>query len=125
MADDNSDLQKANYTLDPASAVLPDVDWPTMTVVTGNPVVRYLPLSVNRELGIERGLWEITESVIEDTETDEMFVVVSGRATVEFLDEGNRAIELAPGYVGFFKEGSRTRWTTHECLRKVYQIPAG
>ncbi len=125
MADDNQDLQKANYTLDIASAELPDVDWPTMTVVSGNPVVRYLPLSVNRELGIERGLWEITESVIEDTETDEMFVVVSGRATVEFLDEGGRAIELVTGTVGFFKEGSRTRWTTHETLRKVYQIPSG
>ena len=61
-----------------------------MTVVSGNPVVRYLPLSVNRELGIERGLWEITEGVIEDTETVEMFVVVSGRTTIEFLDEDNR-----------------------------------
>ena len=125
MADDNQDLQKSNYNLDIASAVLPDVDWPTMTVVSGNPVVRYLPLSVTREIGIERGLWEITESVIEDTETDEMFVVVLGRATVAFLDEGGRAIELVPGTVGFFKEGSRTRWTTHETLRKVYQIPSG
>ena len=95
-----------------------------MTVVSGNPVVRYLPLSVNRELGIERGLWEITEGVIEDTETVEMFVVVSGRTTIEFLDEDNRKVELAPGSVGFLKDGARTRWTVHETLRKVYQIPA-
>lgn len=123
MADDKSDLQKTNYSLDPASAALPDVEWPTMTVVSGNPVVRYLPLSVNRELGIERGLWEITEGVVEDTETDEMLVVVSGRATIEFLDEGGRTMELAPGTVGFLKAGARTRWTIHERLRKVYQIP--
>ena len=88
-------------------------------------MTRSISLSVNRELGIERGLWEITESVIEDTETDEMFVIISGRATVVFLDESDRAIELVPGSVGFFKEGSRTRWTTHETLRKVYQIPSG
>ena len=124
MADDNQELEKSNYTLDPASAELPEVEWPSMTVVSGNPVVRYLPLSVNRELGIERGLWEITEGVIEDTETDEMFVVVSGRTTIEFLDEDNRKVQLAPGSVGFLKDGARTRWTVHETLRKVYQIPA-
>ncbi len=125
MADDTRDLQETNLTLEIASAELPDVDWPSMTVVSGNPVVRCLPLSVNRELGIERGLWEITEGVVEDTEVDEMNVVISGRATVEFLDEGNRAIELLPGSVGFLKQGARTRWTIHETLRKVYQIPSG
>jgi uncharacterized protein len=77
----------------------------------------------------ERGVWQITPGVVTDVEADELFVVVSGRATVEVLDPGSGAVtgvlELAPGYAGVFAAGTHTRWTVHETLRKVYQVTVG
>jgi uncharacterized cupin superfamily protein len=70
-----------------------------------------------------RGVWEITPGVVEDTEEDEVFVVVRGRATVAV--EGGGAFELAPGTLGVLERGQRTRWTVHETLRKAYAITLG
>ncbi|MGW4649272.1 cupin domain-containing protein [Kitasatospora sp. NPDC004289] len=70
-----------------------------------------------------RGIWQITPGVATDTEADEMFVVVSGRATVAV--EGGETLELAPGTVGILREGDRTTWTVHETLRKAYAIDLG
>jgi uncharacterized cupin superfamily protein len=77
----------------------------------------------------ERGVWQITPGVVTDVEADELFVVISGRATVEVLDPGGGAVldvlELAPGSVGVLAAGTHTRWTVHETLRKVYQVTVG
>ena len=64
------------------------------------------------------GIWEITPGTVRDTEIDEVFVVISGRATVEF--EGLPSIELRPGSVVRLSAGMRTTWIVHETLRKVY-----
>lgn len=69
--------------------------------------------------GCEVGVWEMTPGVATDTETDELFVVLSGRATVRFLDE-DRSVELSAGSVVQLVEGQRTEWTVTETLRKVY-----
>ena len=53
-----------------------------------------------------RGVWEITPGVVADTEEDEVFVVVRGRATVEV--EGGETFELAPGTLGVLERGQRT-----------------
>ncbi len=119
------DLSRLNFTIDANEAELPIVDWPSQTVIEGTGEVRYLPLSINKELGIERGLWEIAEGIVEDTEVDELNVVLSGHATVEFLDGSSDPIELRPGTFCILKEGARTRWTVHKRLRKAYQIPHG
>lgn len=71
--------------------------------------------------GAEVGVWEITTGVADDTEIDELFVVLSGSARVEFLDEG-RSIELGPGSIARLRAGQRTRWHVTETLRKVYVI---
>jgi len=73
--------------------------------------------------GDEVGVWEMTPGAMSDTEADEVFVVLAGRATVEFVDEG-RTLELAPGAVVRLVAGARTVWTVHETLRKVYLTPA-
>jgi uncharacterized cupin superfamily protein len=83
----------------------------------------------DRSLGIvggaEVGVWEIGTGVADDTEVDELFVVLSGRARVEFLDEG-RSVELGPGSIARLRAGQRTRWHVAETLRKVYVIsPTG
>ena len=88
-------------------------------VVAGAPEVSELVLSESEDGRVVRGIWQMTPGVVTDTEADEIFVVLSGRATVEF-DNGT-VLEVGPGDVAVLTEGAQTRWTVHETLRKVYQ----
>ncbi|MGW2486365.1 cupin domain-containing protein [Streptomyces sp. NPDC001606] len=67
-----------------------------------------------------RGIWQITPGVVTDTEADEVFVVVSGSATIEV--EGGPTLTVGPGDLAVLHAGDRTTWTVHETLRKVYAI---
>lgn len=87
-------------------------------VVAGDPEVRVLPLHEAADL--EVGVWQHGAGVSRDVEADEVFVVLSGRATVEVED--GPVLEVGPGDVGLLAAGSRTTWTVHEPLRKVYVI---
>ncbi len=69
--------------------------------------------------GLEVGVWEMTPGVMRDVESDEIFVVLSGSATVEF-DDGTTALSLHPGDVVRLAAGAKTVWTVTETLRKVY-----
>ncbi|MFC7588922.1 cupin domain-containing protein [Nonomuraea antimicrobica] len=82
-------------------------------IVAGDPATSSL------ELGGGRGIWEITPGVVTDVESDEIFVVLSGRATIAV--DGGTTIEVGPGDVCLLAEGARTTWIVHETLRKVYQ----
>ncbi|WP_353055818.1 cupin domain-containing protein [Leucobacter sp. CX42] len=70
------------------------------------------------------GIWELREGVVTDTEVDELFVVLSGGARIEFLDAENNVIdepvEVSQGDVMRLVGGSRTRWTVENHIRKVY-----
>ena len=68
---------------------------------------------------LEVGVWEMTPGVMTDVEADELFVVLSGSATVEFAD-GSATLHLGPGDVVRLAEGAQTVWTVTETLRKVY-----
>lgn len=70
--------------------------------------------------GLEVGVWECEPGVFEDAEADEVFVVLQGAATVEFVQPALPAIEIGPGDVVRLEEGMRTVWTVRETLRKVY-----
>lgn len=72
--------------------------------------------------GADIGIWEMTPGTVTDVEAEEVFVVLTGRATVEF--EGGERLELTPGLVVTLADGERTTWTVHETLRKVYVTPA-
>lgn len=69
--------------------------------------------------GLDVGVWEMTPGVMNDVETDEVFVVISGAATVEFAG-GSDTLELGPGDVVRLAAGAETVWTVTETLRKVY-----
>ncbi|MDX1875705.1 cupin domain-containing protein [Mycolicibacterium sp. 120266] len=69
--------------------------------------------------GLEIGVWEMTPGVMTDVEADEVFVVLSGAATVEFAD-GTAPLTLSPGDVVRLAAGTETVWTVTETLRKVY-----
>ena len=69
---------------------------------------------------VVRGVWQMTPGTVTDTEANEMFVVISGRATI--TPEGGEPFDVGPGDMGILEEGARTTWVVHETLRKAYQI---
>lgn len=85
-------------------------------VVAGSPSTGSRSLS--EVSGAEVGIWEITPGTSTDTEVDEVFVVLSGSATIEFED--GEVLPVAAGSVVRLLAGDRTTWTVHETLRKVY-----
>lgn len=90
---------------------------PGEAVVSGAPTTAYRDLTSLSNVTI--GVWEHTPGVSRDIETDEVFVVLSGDATVAF-DDGSPAIDLHPGSVVRLHAGQGTTWTVRETLRKVY-----
>lgn len=70
--------------------------------------------------GVEVGIWEMTEGAAVDTEIDEVFIVLAGRARVEFIDPSLPSIEVRAGSVVRLAAGMQTLWAVHETLRKVY-----
>jgi uncharacterized protein len=113
------------FALAVADAVLTPDDLDPARIVSGEPRVAGVVLHESSAAGpggrvVERGVWEITPGVVTDVEADEVFVVLSGRATIEF--EEGPILEVGPGDVTVLPEGAATRWTVHETLRKVYQI---
>ena len=103
-----------SFVLDPLALVLEPED-PAASPRTSDHV-----LDASADGRLIRGIWECEPGSVEDVEEDELFVVLSGRATVD-LRSGER-LELRPGSVGVLRRGERTRWTVHETLRKAYQI---
>lgn len=89
-------------------------------IVSGTPVVTGKLLWESTDGRQLRGIWQITPGVVTDTEEDELFVVVSGRATIDI--EGGPTLDVGPGDLGVLRRGDRTTWTIHETLRKAYAI---
>ncbi|MFD9327715.1 cupin domain-containing protein [Streptomyces sp. NPDC060065] len=101
----------------PDASLQPDPLLPGQ-VVQGNPEVSGKVLWASEDGTQTRGIWQITPGVVTDTEADEFFVVVSGRATIEV--EGGTTFDIGPGDACVLREGDRTTWTIHETLRKAY-----
>jgi uncharacterized protein len=103
--------------LDAADVPLSTVPVAPAQTVDGSP--RCGSVALGTYAGRELGVWEMTAGAMTDTEAEEVFVVVSGRATVTF-DDGRAPLDLRPGSVARFAAGTTTRWTVTETLRKVY-----
>jgi uncharacterized cupin superfamily protein len=102
-----------------ASTLTVDLDpVPAAQVIAGSPRVGTNEVVTFDSL--EVGVWEHTAGTSTDVEVDEVFVVLSGRATVT-IDDGP-TLELRAGVVGFLDAGARTTWTVHEPVRKVYVL---
>ncbi len=67
------------------------------------------------------GLWEHTVGVSTDVESAEVFVVISGRASIEI--EGEPTLEIGPGDVVELAAGARTVWHVTQTLRKFWVMP--
>jgi uncharacterized cupin superfamily protein len=90
------------------------------SIVAGSPEVSEAVLWSSPDGTILRGIWRITEGVVTDVEEDELFVVLEDRATIEVA--GGPTLEVGPGDLAVLAKGSRTTWTIHEPLRKIFQI---
>jgi uncharacterized protein len=101
-----------------ATLALPATPLDTDQIVSGDPRVAALDVLATSDLTV--GVWEHTAGVSTDVETDEVFVVLAGRATVAV--EGGPTLQLGPGDIGVLEAESRTTWTVHETLRKVYVV---
>jgi uncharacterized cupin superfamily protein len=101
-----------------ATAVLTPSPLADDQVLQGNPQVS--ALEIGHAPGLEVGIWQHTAGVSRDVEVDEVFVVLSGRATIEVA--GGPTLQVGPGDVGVLQAGDQTRWTVHEDLRKVYVV---
>lgn len=112
-----SDLA-AGAGVDTATLPLAHEPLPADEVLAGAPTTAVQELATLG--GIEIGVWEMTPGTATDTEADEVFVVLSGRATVAFASSGLPDLEVGPGSVVRLAEGMRTTWTVTETLRKIY-----
>lgn len=110
--------------LDPGTVVsalavdVPLTSPPAAQIVAGAPQTGSLDL--DEDLGI--GVWEMTPGAMSDIEVDEVFVVIAGDATVEFIDPALPTVELRAGAVVALTAGMRTIWTVRETLRKIYLV---
>ncbi|WP_035805381.1 cupin domain-containing protein [Kitasatospora mediocidica] len=109
-----------SFALHIPDAVLEPEPLDPSQIVSGTPEVTGKVLWESEDGRQARGIWQITPGVVTDTEADELFVVISGRATVEI--EGGPTLEVGPGDLAVLHEGDRTVWTVHETLRKAYVI---
>lgn len=114
----------AGAVTDAAALPLAHEPVPSDQVVAGAPTAGYAPLD---EPGAdaadgagELGVWEMTPGAMRDTEVDEVFLVIAGAATVEFVDPALPPIVLRPGSIVRLDAGMQTVWTVTETLRKLF-----
>ncbi len=98
--------------------------------VTAHQVLAGAPTTAATTLGhifgVEYGLWEMSVGSMSDVEAEELFVVLSGSATVQIhAANGFQAavLRLEPGTVCHLSEGMNTSWVVDEPLRKLYLTP--
>ena len=98
-------------------AIVPLSPVPADEVDYGNP--RQGSVELGRIGAVAAGIWELRDGAVLDTEVDELFVVISGGATIKLLDEG-RSVEVKTGDVMRLTAGTKTRWIVKDHIRKVY-----
>lgn len=88
-------------------------------LLTDSPTTRSKPLAISGDRAI--GVWEIDAGTAHDVEVDEVFIVLTGSATITV--DGHAPVLVGPGDIVHLAEGAATTWQVHERLRKVYIAP--
>lgn len=105
------------YTLELGEAT------PRPVVIAGDPRERSVDIWAHNRLSV--GVWDCTpgEFPFRRDGYDEVFTVLSGRATLVY-DDG-REFEVSAGSVLLTPSGTTGRWVVHEPVRKAYTIIDG
>jgi hypothetical protein len=118
MTDNDADAAlTAGHPLAASAAVVAHESLDGASVVKGLPTAGYTVLDTLGDTEI--GVWEMSIGTATDIEVDEVFVVVSGRASIHFAAD-DRTIVVGPGDVVRLTAGMQTTWTVTETLRKIY-----
>lgn len=115
-------LEAAGAMSDAGELSISHEQLPADEVLSGSPAAGVHELGTFA--GVELGIWEMTPGVATDTEADEVFIVLSGRARIDFTEPALPPVEVGPGSVVRLTEGMRTTWTVTETVRKVYLVEA-
>ena len=99
---------------------VPLVPVPTAQVASGSPASGLVEFDV---VGADVGVWEHTVGVSTDVEADEVFVVISGRATITVRGSEEPPLRIGPGDVIELEAGAETIWDVHETVRKLWLLP--
>ncbi|MFV8166368.1 cupin domain-containing protein [Mycobacterium sp. 134] len=110
-------------SVDTAALALDHAPLPAESVVAGAPTTGFRDLIALSDMTI--GVWEHTPGVSRDVEADEVFVVLSGDASVAF-DDGSPPIDLRPAAWSGCTRGStppgRSARRCEKCLS--HSVPA-
>jgi len=87
-------------------------------IISGAPEVFHKGIYEGDDVTV--GIWQHGVGVSSDVEADEIFIVLSGRATIEI--ENGPTLEVGPGDVCSYPPGIVSTWTVHETIRKVYVV---
>ena len=104
-----------------ANAQLIRVAVPADQIESGTPETGILELEDFAGLSI--GVWEHTAGISADTEVDEVFIVISGEATIEVINDETPPLEVSAGDIVRLTAGAKTRWIVRDHLRKIYVTP--
>ncbi|OZD18268.1 DUF861 domain-containing protein [Rhodococcus sp. 06-156-3C] len=88
-------------------------------VVDGSPVVSYSKIWQSADGSVTHGLWEMSAGTIRDFRADESFIVISGRATIEFQNR-EEVQELTQGSLCVLRKTDPATITVHDTLRKLF-----
>ena len=99
-------------------AVLEDDPLDPDQVLEGDPRTSAFVLAEDPD-GTECGIWRCTPGRFRDTETREAFVVLEGKAKIEWA---GGSIEVGAGDLCAFAAGTETVWTVQETLLKGYSL---
>jgi len=109
-------------TVHPVTEQLEPEELDPAQVVSGDPRTSELTLAESDD-GQVSGLWRCTPGVVTDTEVEESFLVITGRAVLTYED--GREFVLEPGVTHRFDGGEKTTWDVRETLLKAYWIREG
>ena len=109
-------------TVHPVTDQLEPEELDPSQILAGDPATSELTLAESED-GQISGLWRCTPGVVTDTEVEESFLVITGRATLTYED--GRTFELKPGVTHRFEGGENTTWSVEETILKAYWIREG
>lgn len=109
-------------TVHPVTDQLDPEELDPSQIVAGNPETSELTLAESED-GQVSGLWRCTPGTVTDTEVEESFLVITGKATLTYQD--GREFDLHPGVTHRFEGGEKTTWKVEESLLKAYWIREG